>query len=144
MLICLSSKVIFFPFFFVFLLPYLLYIACHKGSWSLVFATSMVCASSDLLTSGHQVGPRTPDLGPDVGFIHILHFCCLVVSFISVDSTISVVVSSHVVFGLDLMVLGLAVFLVSLAAMVLSLRSIYLTPNPNPRGSRDCPGYLSP
>ena len=130
MLICLSSKVIFFPFFFVFLLPYLLYIACHKGSWSLVFATSMVCASSDLLPSGHQVGPRTPDLGPDVGFIHILHSGSLGVSFISVASTY-VVVSSHVVFGLDLMVLRLAESLVSLAAMVLSLRSIYLTPNPS-------------
>jgi len=68
---------------------------------------------------------------PDVGLVYILHSGSLVVSFISVASTY-VVVSLHVVFCLDLMVLGLAVSLVSLAAMVLSLRSIYLTPNPNP------------
>ena len=115
----------------MFVHPCLLYIACHTGSWSWFFATSIVCARSDFLTLGLQVGPRTPDLRPDVGFIHILHSGSLGVSFISVASTY-VVVSSHVVFGLDLMVLRLAVSLVSLAAMVLSLRSIYLTPNPNP------------
>jgi len=106
----------------VLLLACLLFLACDKGSWSLVFATTIVCAWSDFLTPGHRVGPYTPDLGPDMGFIHILYACSLVVSFISVDATITVVVSSHVVFCLDLMVLGLAVSLVSLAAMVLSLK----------------------
>ena len=114
----------------MFFLLVLLHVAFHKSSRSFVFPKSPVGTLSYLLTLGHQVGPRTPDLGPDVGFIHILHSGSLGVSFISVASTY-VVVSSHVVFGLDLMVLRLAVSLVSLAAMVLSLRSIYLTPNPN-------------
>jgi len=104
MLICLSSKLIFFPFFFVFLLPCLLYIACHKSSWSLVFATSTVCSFSDLLTLGHQVGPRTPDLGPDVSIVHIAHPRSANSAFISVASYLSlkVVVSLLVVLLLRL------------------------------------------
>jgi len=121
MWICLSSKVIFFPFFFVFLLPYLLYIACHKGSWSLVFATSIVCVWSDCLTLGHQVGPCTPDLEPDVGFICIHHSCTVVfpsLQLLPLCWWLSPYLSSS---AADLMVLGLAVSLVSLPAMVLSL-----------------------
>jgi len=122
----------FFPFCFVFLLPCLLYIAFDKSSFSFVFAKSTVYVLSDLLTLGHQVGPRTPDLEPDVGFICILHSCTAVfpsLQLLPLCRWLSPYLSSN---SADLMVLGLAVSLVSLAAMVLSLRSIYLTPNPNP------------
>ena len=72
----------------MFLLSCLLYIACNQSSWSLVFATSIVCAWSDLLTPSHQVGPRIPDLEPNVGFIYILHPCPVVASFISVATAL--------------------------------------------------------